>query len=83
MSDTHILTDKETKAIADAISVIKKFGKYIERVNTTNWSLQDNLDKAIKAGDVTLNLRERCRIFSSAYESQNVSLLVIAHIIAY
>lgn len=66
MSDTHILTDKETKAIADAISVIKKFGKYIERVNTTNWRLQDNLDKAIKAGDVTNEQKVNLRIYERA-----------------
>lgn len=53
MEEIHELTDKEIKAIADAVSVIKKFACYIKSVNISNSLLKRNLDESIKAGDVT------------------------------
>lgn len=66
MSEIHFLTDKEEKAIGDAISVVKKFGKYIENVNLTNEILRSNLDEAIKAGDVTNVQKVNLRIYEQA-----------------
>lgn len=51
--ETHDLTEKELKAIDNAVSTIKKFAKYIKELNTDNHWLQKNLDESIKAGDVT------------------------------
>lgn len=66
MSEIHELTDKEIKAIDDAISVIKKFSKYIKSVNTDNACLRRNLDESIKAGDVTNAQKVRLRCNESA-----------------
>ena len=76
MSETHELTDKEIKAIDNAVSVVKKFAKYIKSINLDNHWLRKNLDESIKAGDVTnaqkVDLRaisnaERC--FTESHES--------------
>ena len=49
----HDLTEKELKALDNAVSTVKKFKKYIEQVNLSNRWLEENLSSAIKAGDVT------------------------------
>lgn len=51
--ETHDLTEKELKAIDNAVSTLKKFAKYIKTLNIDNYWLRKNLDEAIKAGDVT------------------------------
>ena len=51
--ETHDLTEKELKAIDNAVSTLKKFAKYIKTLNTDNYWLRKNLDESIKAGDVT------------------------------
>ena len=65
MSEIHNLTNKEIKAIKDAISVFKKFGNYIMDVKLTNLCLKRNLDEAIKAGDVTNEQKVNLRVYGA------------------
>ena len=71
MAEIHILTDKEEKAIGNAISVIKKFGNYIRNVNLTNECLRRNLDESIKSGDVTNEQKCNLRIYERSVEMWN------------
>lgn len=64
--ELHELTDKEIKAIGDAVSTIKKFAKYIKEVNLDNFWLRKNLDESIKAGDVTNAQKVALRNYESA-----------------
>lgn len=63
---THVLTDKEVAKIEEAASVVKKFAKYIERVNTENFHLEKNLEESIKAGDVTNEQKVSLRCHENA-----------------
>lgn len=64
--ELHELTDKEIKAIGDAVSTIKNFAKYIKGVNLDNYWLRKNLDEAVKAGDVTNAQKVALRCHESA-----------------
>ena len=64
--ELHELTDKELKAIGDAVSTMKKFAKYIKDVNLDNYWLKKNLDESIKAGDVTNAQKVALRCHESA-----------------
>ena len=68
MSEIHNLTDKELKKLEEAVSIVKKFAKYIRDVNATNTLLQSNLDGAIKAGDVTNAQKVNLRCYERAEE---------------
>lgn len=64
--ESHELTDKEIKALDDAASLVKKFAKYIKSVNLDNKFLRENLDNAIKAGDVTNAQKVHLRCYDDA-----------------
>ena len=64
--EVHELTDKEIKAIGNAVSTVKKFAKYIKDVNLDNYWLRKNLDESIKAGDVTNAQKVDLRAISDA-----------------
>lgn len=66
MPEIHELTEKEIKAIDDAVSVVKKFSKYIKSVNLDNACLRRNLDESIKAGDVTNEQKVNLRCHETA-----------------
>lgn len=76
--EIHDLTEKEIKAINNAVSTIKNFATYIKRVNGDNYWLKKNLDESIKAGDVTNAQKVALRCFG---DSERIYEEILAEIL--